>query len=604
MFDILSQYKIERSMSRELYNGRLWHICHSRRQRQDLCYKNIFRRAMKQRQQIWNDISTTGDCDVLILGGGVNGTSLFRDLAMQGIRCILVDKEDFTAGASSKSSRMIHGGLRYLENREFKLVSESVSERNRLLRCACHYVAPLKTSIPVDSWFAGLIRTPLVFFGLPVKVGGRGALIFKMGLSFYDFITRKRRQTPCHYFQSKAKSLQEIPGLREDIACTATYWDAWVSQIERLCVEMVQEGNRENPNCLAINYISASKEGKDQVLLKDQLTGEQVTIKPKLVVNATGAWVDMANKTLGVESKFMGGTKGSHLVIDNQGLYDALGDRMIYYEHSDGRICIAFRFMDKVIMGSTDISLDNPDDAECEDSEIDYMMTTLKGVFPGIKLSNDDIVFTFCGVRPLAASGLDFTSRASRAHRIEVSEPDSQRDFKIYSMIGGKLTTFGVFAQQTAEMVLSQLGKTNTVSTLERPYLGAIDYPADDTAKENWVARVAKANDLTLKRVADLLERYGTEAEKIASEKEESLRAPLAELPEYTVGEILYIVKNECIGHLSDLIRRRSLIALLGNATEAAVQELANITADALNWDQQRKENEIRMALTEAGDRK
>ncbi|MCF7957453.1 MAG: FAD-dependent oxidoreductase, partial [Phycisphaerae bacterium] len=438
----------------------------------------------------------------------------------------------------------------------------------------------------------------------PVKVGGRGALIFKMGLSFYDFITRKRRQTPRHYFQSKAKSLEEIPGLREDIACTATYWDAWVSQIERLCVEMVQEACEENSDCLAINYVAARKEGKSSVVLGDLESGEEVVIRPKLVVNATGAWVDMANKTLGVASKFMGGTKGSHLVIDNQGLYDALGDRMIYYEHSDGRICIAFRFMDKVIMGSTDISVDDPDDAQCEDSEIDYMMTTLKGVFPGIALSKDDIVFTFCGVRPLAASGLDFTSRASRAHRIEVSEPDDQRDFKIYSMIGGKLTTFGAFSEQVAKVVVAQLGKGSSISMAERPYLGARDYPADDAAKESWIARVAKANGLEPTRVADLLARYGTSGEEIASEKDASLRAPLAALPEYTVGEIKTIVENECIGHLSDLVRRRSVIAMLGGATEAVLSELADIAGEVLDWDTARKEKEVRMAIAEVRGRK
>ena len=122
----------------------------------------------------------------------------------------------------------------------------------------------------------------------------------------------------------------------------------------------------------------------------------------------------------------MGGTKGSHLVIDNRALYDALGDRMVYYEHADGRICITFRFMDKVIMGSTDIRVANPDDAACEDAERDYMLTSLQGVFPDLKLSQGDIVHVFCGVRPLPASGLDYTSRVPRAHHLAISESDAR----------------------------------------------------------------------------------------------------------------------------------------------------------------------------------
>ena len=341
---------------------------------------------MRTREAIWIAIKADPACDVPILGGGVNGAGLLRELALQGVRCILVDKHDYAAGASSKSSRMIHGGLRYLENAEFKLVGEAVRERNLLLKYAPHYVRPLRTTIPITSWFGGLIKSPLVFFGLPVTPGGRGAIIVKLGLCFYDLITGKNRQTPRHFFLSKARSLAEIPGLRTGIVCTATYWDAWISQPERLCVDMARKACRVMPACAALNYVTAEKAGRDHVLLRDAVSGETLTVRPKVVVNATGAWIDFANGTLGLETRFMGGTKGSHLVIDNQSLYNALGDRMVYYEHADGRICITFRFLDKVIMGSTDIRVANPDDALCEDAEIDYMMTSLKGVFPDLKL--------------------------------------------------------------------------------------------------------------------------------------------------------------------------------------------------------------------------
>ena len=551
---------------------------------------------MKKRNAIWQQLKGKNSCEVLILGGGVNGTGLLRDLAAQGISCVLVDKDDFTAGASSMSSRMIHGGLRYLENAEFKLVHEAVTERNRLLRCAGHLVKPLKTSIPLDSWLAGAIKSPLIFLGLPVTVGGRGAVVVKFGLWFYDFITRKRRQTPRHFFMSKAKSVKEIPGLRTNITCTANYWDAWISQAERLCIEMICEGLMEDSDSIAINYVTACKTSKNEVTLKDSLTGEDTIIRPEIVVNATGAWVDIANKGLGVDSHFMGGTKGSHLVIDNKQLYEALGNRMVYYEHTDGRICITFRFMDKVIMGSTDIRVENPDDAVCDDAEVDYMMSTLKGVFPRLELSKDDIVFTFCGVRPLPSSDMDFTSRVSRSHRTEDSAPDEDRTFPIYSMIGGKLTTFGVFAEQTADKVLCQLGKTRTVSIAERPYLGAVNYPQDETAKQSWINRVVSANNLEYDRVLDLLERYGTEGEKIASETNNT---PLKTLSEYSIGEIESIAENECILHLSDITRRRSIITITGRAQKTVLEEMAQVAGNILGWDSERQNMEVEQAYKE-----
>ena len=510
------------------------------------------------RNEMWQRLKGRTDYDVLILGGGVNGTGLLRELALQGARCVLVDRADFSAGASSKSSRMIHGGLRYLENAEFRLVSESVHERNRLLKYAPHYVKPLKTTIPIISWFAGMIKAPLIFMGLNIKAGGRGALIVKMGLTFYDILTCRLRQTPWNYLMGKKRSLQEIPGLRNDIVCTATYWDAWISQPERLCVEMALEACAEQPECVALNYVEAQKLGADTVALTDTLTGETFTLRPKAVVNATGAWVDFANRAMGIDSRLIGGTKGSHLVIDNAGLFNALGDRMIYYEHTDGRICITFRFMDKVIMGSTDIRVANPDDAACDDAEIEYMMATLKGVFPGIAIQRSDIVHVFCGVRPLIASGQGYTGKVSRSHHLAEHAPDSGRAFPVYSMVGGKLTTFRAFAEMTADRVLKLLGKPRLVSTADRTYPGR----------------------------APVTE--GT---------------PLRTLPGHTAEEIRAIARQELVVHLSDLMRRRSVISLLGHATDAAAAELAAIVGDTLGWDDAQRQNEITLALQEAHGR-
>jgi glycerol-3-phosphate dehydrogenase len=245
-------------------------------------------------------------------------------------------------------------------------------------------------------------------------------------------------------------------------------------------------------------------------------------------------------------------------VIDNKELFNALGDRMIYYEHTDGRICITFQFLDKVIMGSTDIRIKDPDEAACDDAEIDYMLTTLKGVFPKINIPKSDIVHIFCGVRPLMASQEGYTSKVSRSHFLAEHKPDDTRAFPVYSMVGGKLTTFRAFAEMTADRLMPLLGVTRQVSTTDRYY------PKPETFTGE-----------TLKT-----------------------------LPDLTVAEVRALTEKELVVHLSDFVRRRSVITLLGHLTDASAHELADIMAPILGWDDSRKREEIAMALAEAHGRK
>jgi glycerol-3-phosphate dehydrogenase len=166
-------------------------------------------------------------------------------------------------------------------------------------------------------------------------------------------------------------------------------------------------------------------------------------------------------------------------------------------------------------------------------------------------------------------------------------------------MIGGKLTTFRAFAEQAADKILTQLGKTRTTSTEERPYLGAMDYPVDEDAKHVWISRVAAANNLAPERVATLLDRYGVIAETIAA-RPAAEHVPLAALSDYSVAEIRHIAENECIHHLTDLTRRRSIITLTGKANPKALEELAQIIAPSLTWRESRQQQEIEKAEEEA----
>ncbi len=171
-------------------------------------------------------------------------------------------------------------------------------------------------------------------------------------------------------------------------------------------------------------------------------------------------------------------------------------------------------------------------------------------------------------------------------------------------MIGGKLTTFRAFAEQVTDKLLARLGKCRAASTRERAYPGAEAYPKGEAEKRQWIGRVAVANGLTTERVAALLERYGTEAERLAQRREPQWRRPLEALPDYTVGEIRTITECEQVLHLSDLVRRRSVITLLGQASETALAELAGIVGDVLGWDAERRKQEVALALSEAKGRK
>jgi glycerol-3-phosphate dehydrogenase len=552
--------------------------------------------AADSRKVILDGLRERPEISVLILGGGINGLGVFRELALQGVECLVVDRDDFVAGASSKSSRMIHGGLRYLENREFRLVRESLRERNRLLENAPHYVTPLRTTIPLFSLLGGVIKSPLVFLGLPARPGGRGALVVKFGLWFYDFVTRKQRMTPTHFFTGREESLRQIPGLNPAIRATATYWDACITQAERLCIELMHDARERNPGCRALNYAAVDTVEGGDVRIRDRMTGEAVTVRPRVVVNATGAWVDRTNEQLGLSTRFMGGTKGSHIVVENRRLAGALGDRMVYYEHADGRVCIAFAFMGKVIMGSTDIPVDDPDAARCDGDEISYMLATLAGVIPGIPVTRGEIVYTFCGVRPLPAARADVPGKVSRDHRIEEAEPDGLRTFPVLSLVGGKWTTFRALAEQAADQVLSRLGGARVAGTQHEPIGGGRDYPAD---REQWIDEVAGGGPLDRERVAVLLDRYGTGATRYIASLGKRRETPLDSLPGYTRDEIAWIAGREYLVHFTDLVCRRSIIALLGDGRQDVLTELAAAAGAALGWDAPRREREVDQALRE-----
>ncbi|MBZ0275570.1 MAG: FAD-dependent oxidoreductase, partial [Anaerolineae bacterium] len=290
------------------------------------------------RQEVLAKLRTNPNVSVLIVGAGINGIGVFRELALNGVDVLLVDRADFCSGASAGSSHMVHGGLRYLENAEFRLVREALTERNRLLINAPHYVKPLPTTVPMFKWFSGILNAPLKFLGLRDKPGERGAIIIKLGLMMYDFFARSYRTMPTHTFRLSASSLMQRPQINHDVIATATYYDAWMPYPERICMELILDSEALSADARALNYVSLQQGKGDTVTLKDELTGEMYAVKPKIVVNAAGPWIDFTNQTMGHTTKFIGGTKGSHLILNHPELHAATQGNEMFFENKDGRI--------------------------------------------------------------------------------------------------------------------------------------------------------------------------------------------------------------------------------------------------------------------------
>ena len=534
---------------------------------------------------------------VLVIGGGINGVGTFRDLALQGIDVALVERGDYCQGASGASSHMIHGGIRYLENGEFRLVRESVVERNALLRIAPHYVKPLKTTIPIYTTFSGILSAPMRFLthrqGKQVE---RGAVLIKAGLTMYDFFSRDGGNVPRHSFVGRKKALAARPDVRKDIKYAATYFDASVHNPERLTLDVLRDGKIANPSARAANYVSAIGTSDDGVLLRDELTGETFTFQADVVVNATGAWTDGTNAALGTETRFMGGTKGSHIVLDHPELLKACNGTEIFFEHVDGRIVLIYPMGDRVLVGTTDIDVDVDEQAVCTDEEIDYFFELIGHVFPDIKVTNEDIVYSFSGVRPLPRHDETQPGFVSRDYRIEKREEKlGARTVTTLSLVGGKWTTFRALSEHLTDETLAALGATRKTSTAGVAIGGGLDFPTDEAAERAWVRKAVRPG-VDEARVGVLLTRYGTRATDVIEYLTGGPDRMFDSTKELSTRELAYMVENEQVGHLIDVLIRRTSLAFRGLVTGALLAELADTLAPLLGWDAGRSAAEIKLA--------
>jgi glycerol-3-phosphate dehydrogenase len=540
---------------------------------------------------------------VLVVGGGINGLGTFRDLALQGVDVVLVERNDFVSGASAASSHMIHGGVRYLENGEFRLVKESVTERNGLLKIAPHYVKPLQTTIPIFSTFSGILAAPLRFLthkqGKPKE---RGAFLIKTGLTIYDAFSRDGGSVPRHQFHGRKKSLEIQPELNAGIKYTATYFDASVHDPERLALDVLADGLAAGPHARAVNYVEAIGTKDGGVLVRDRESGEEFSIFADVVVNASGPWTDLTNKALGRSTEYMGGTKGSHIVLDNQELLDACNGREMFFENNDGRIVLIYPLKGKVMVGTTDLEADMSERAVITEDEIDYFIELISHVFPSIVVDRSQIVYTFSGVRPLPHHDDTQPGFVSRDYRIVPGTIDGLGTTTVLSLVGGKWTTFRALSEHLANETLQALGVERVVSTAGLAIGGGAGFPTTASAERDWIARYGA--DVGSVRAGQLLHRYGTKAtyviDAISGSDAEDTR--LQGAPDYSRAEIAYLVRTEHVVHLLDVFLRRTSLAFTGSISGSVVREIGEIAATELGWSPNRRSEEEDAVLADLAD--
>lgn len=513
--------------------------------------------------------------DVVIIGGGINGCGTFRDLCLQGVRCLLLEREDFCAGASGASSRLMHGGLKYLETGQFRLVKEALTERNMLLATAPHYVTALECVVPVTSVWGGIGGAITRLFGARKALKDRGWLLTALGLTLYDLYGRRLRAMPAHRMVGRRGIQRLMPGLAPVIRGAGVYYEGQLTHAERLGLELVLDGLAACPQARAENHIELL--GRTEDVLRYRRRGVERQVRARVIVNAGGAWIDKVNATLGVETRLMGGSRGSHLVVDNAALFSALGGRMVYFGTPDGRVNLAYPFGGRVLIGATDINQPDPDAAHCTEDEVAYLCAAVSQIFPDIPIRSDQIVHRFCGVRPLpAAQGA--VGAVTRDHSIvRCGLPDAS--LPVYCLIGGKWTTFRAFSEEVAHRVLADLGVPRRVQTAGRAIGGGRDFPRNAAARTHLIQTLCGAGGVDAMRAEVLLQRFGTRAGAYVATLAGKGEARLESLPDYACEEIRFIAKTELVGTVDDIIHRRTLIAKMGHDCPALRAEIAALIA-------------------------
>lgn len=510
--------------------------------------------------------------DLLVVGGGITGSAVARDAVLRGLDTALIEQGDFAFGTSSRSSRLIHGGLRYLEYGEIPLVYESLRERITLRKIAAHLVSPIRICIPI------------------YESAKRGPLLIRIGMIAYDLLS-VGKTVPAHDMLSRSEAIESEPGLEsQGLRGAARYYDAQVRYAERLVLENLlaaRSAGAEIKTYCQVTRIDIERGTVTALEYQDKLTGESYEVGAKVVINAAGPWVDQVLTTTGKESpRFIGGTKGSHIVVS---AFEGAPDDAYYVEAAaDGRPFFIIPWNSLYLIGTTDIRYDGDlANIRASRAEVDYLLEETNRVFPRAELSVDDIHYAYAGVRPLPHREKGPESAITRRHIIKKNRKIARG---LMSIIGGKLTTYRNLAEQTVDrlgrMLDRKLPECRTQDTL---LPGA--YRLDE-ARES-VTAMAGLSDAGRER---LLRIYGGRAIDLVelASAEPPLQKTIDAAQSVLAAEVVFAIREEMARTLIDIVHRRLMLGLDADQGRPLYEMIAAIAADEFAWDDSERHSQIR----------
>lgn len=521
---------------------------------------------------------------VLILGAGINGSAVARELMLNGVPVCLVEQNDIAWGATSRSSRLIHGGLRYLEYGEFRLVRESLEERTRLRRLAPQFVRPFSLHIPVAKRTGGLWRSALGFLSRgkwgKSKHTPRGLWLVRMGLWFYDRFVSDPEFPNSRVLHVNGERTPAVDGSRYRWLCR--YTDAQMLFPERFVLSMLTDAKQlaqEKGAAFEVwTYHEVRREGSAWQIVDGRTSEITKTLEPALVVNATGAWGDLTLDKLEVQSpKLFGGTKGSHFLTHQEALCRAVGEDGVYAEADDGRLVFILPMIGGVMVGTTDERFEgDPGEAVASQRELDYLVEMVNELFSDVGLTQGEIEMHCAGVRPLPYVEDGKTSAISRDHSLSWSESEP---VPILTLVGGKLTTARAFGETVADEVLSRLKIPRTADSRERAFPGGADYPEGGRLPEVW-EQLARESGRPVEQIETLWRLSGTRVKEFLTglETPDAVAIRGTEIPRDFVR---WVIEHEWVRTLDDLIERRLMLVYHPRLTIGCLEQLADLLVEA-----------------------
>lgn len=495
--------------------------------------------------------------DVIIIGGGITGAGIFRNLALRGYQVLLVDQNDFAFGTSSRSSKMVHGGLRYIANAQFHVTSESVREREHLQKEYPDLVRPMQFLLPVYDHYKF------------------GASVFRLGIGLYDLFGSKWKHGT--YTSTQIEKNFKILN-RSGLKSVLYYYDAEVDDA-RLVFRVISEGIKQGGT--AFNYkkcagLLRDSSGKvNGIQLKDEISGKEEELHAAAVVNATGPWTDDI-RTQVIPEKVIRKLRGSHILFNRERV--PVNQAFTLFHPDDGRALFVVPWQGMTMVGTTD--LDHPAAFEREKPEPfmtaqegEYLLRAADFLFPGQHVEEKDIVSSFAGLRPIVSMGEMAPSKASRTHRIFADE-------NLFSIAGGKLTTFQIMAEDLIQKILPLLPEKRIE-------------PQKKAADQKEGSPLIK-DAMKYHRLSGI---YGSSLQEFLSELQSEELQTLANTS-YTLAEIRWAARHEMVHHLSDLMLRRTRLGLLvQDGGKQLLDTIKPIVIQEKKWSKEKWEQEVSVYL-------